>query len=132
MRKEKFYKLVETEAQKLHKLLVDTDPVLWPNNVKCTIGMAYDEVFPNVVFHRESIDIEDLRKKVFKDNKMEHLDWRTELTSFYLRGIKNFDIFVESYLKTHSDVKLIHILKPFQCTNRIADRLYFEYIIAFE
>ena len=36
------------------------------------------------------------------------------------------------YLETHPETKKVLLLKPFQCTNRIADRLYFECIIAFE
>lgn len=132
MRKEKFYKLVEKEAQKLHLFLTDAEPAEWAKKVECSVGMVWNEYYSNVIFHRETVDIEDLRGYVFKADKMERLDWRTELTAFYLKYVKEYDLFIEQYLETHPETKKVFLLKPFQCTNRIADRLYFECIIAFE
>lgn len=132
MRKEKFYKLVEKEAQKLHTVLTEAEPAEWAKKVECSVGMEWNKCYSNVVFHRETVDIEDLRGYVFKADKMERLDWRSELTAFYLKYVKEYDLFIEHYLETHPETKNVLLLKPFQCTNRIADRLYFECIIAFE
>ena len=132
MRKEKFYKLVENEAQKLHLVLTDAEPAEWAKKVECIVGMERNTFYSHVVFHRETVDIEDLRGYVFKADKMERLDWRSELTAFYLKHVKEYDLFIEHYLETHPETKKVLLLKPFQCTNRIADRLYFECIIAFE
>ena len=132
MRKEKIYQKVELEANKLHTILTDAEPIAWAQKVEIIVGTQNDKVYPNTVFHKEFIDIEYLRRQVFKADRTERLDWHNELTSYYLQGVNRFDSFVQDYLEKHPKTKKVYLLKPFQCVDRLFNNLVFEYIVAFE